>query len=120
MLQKDALDGVREHLGGSSVARPGRREQDQPGMNFASGKTLGSERTEVLHVVGDIRAALGRRGFEDHSITLAGEVAPVHDRLNVMAAAAEQLRDPRRELLVEESLHPRSARSPAAAASNPR
>jgi hypothetical protein len=40
--------------------------------------------------------------------------------VDIMATVPKQLRDPRRELLVEESLHPRSARSPAAAASNPR
>jgi hypothetical protein len=74
-------------------------------MRFAYGEPLGRERPEVLHVVGDHGAAFGRGGFEDPAIGLTGEVAPLHDRVDVMAAVTEQLRDPRRELLVQESLH---------------
>src|SRR5450755_1253818 len=48
------------------------------------------------------------------------KIAAVADRLNVVAATPQQLANPRRELLIEESLHPRNARSPAAAASKPR
>lgn len=89
-------------------------------MKFASSKIFGGERTKVLHVVGNDRTALRRRGFEDRPIVLTGKVAAVGDCVDIMATVPKQLRDPRRELLVEESLHPRSARSPAAAASNPR
>jgi hypothetical protein len=89
-------------------------------MGFASGETFGRERTEVLHVVGDQRTALGCSCFENHPIVLAGDVTAVYYGFDVTTAAPEQLRDARRELLVEQSLHPRSARSPAAAASSPR
>ncbi len=120
MLRQDALDRIGERLDGSTSACTGRGNEDQPSVRLASGKPFSRERTEILHIVRDYGAALDRSHREDRSIALAGQVATGGHGLNVMTTAAEQLSYQRRELLIEQSLHPRIARSPAAAASNPR
>ena len=120
MLSEDLFDRIGEHLDGASRARPGRREQDQSGVRFAACQAFRSERPEVLHVVRDDGPFLAHRDFEDHSVASSCKVLPLSDGQDIVAAVPEQLRDPRRELLIQERLHSRSARSPAAAASKPR
>ncbi len=120
MLAKDVFDGLGKHDDGVTGARPAGREQDQSGVRLTPRQPLSGEGTKVLDVVGDHSAVLSGSGFENLSVAASSEITAVGDRMDVVAAVAEQFRDPRRELLVEEGSHPRSARSPALTASRPR
>lgn len=120
MLTKDLFDRAGEHLDGASRAGPGRWEEDHSRVRLPPGKTLRSERPEILHVVGYNGPVLGCGHLENRSVAPPGYVGSVYDRLDVVTAVPEQLRDPWGELLIEKSLHSRIARSPAAAASKPR
>ena len=96
MLVKDAVDCVDEQLDGPARARSFRREQDQPGVRLTSSEAFGGERPEVLDVAGDHRPALRSRNFEDQSVGPSSQLLSVADRLDIVAATAQQLADTRR------------------------
>jgi len=120
VLDEDALDRIGKQLDRTDCARATPRKQDQPRMGLTSSETFSCEGTEVLHVPGDHRSTLGVGGFQDQSVGMPSEVTAIANSFDVVATVSKQSADSGRQLLIEEHLHPRSARSPAAAASKPR
>src|SRR5215468_6010036 len=89
-------------------------------MRPALRQPLSRKRTEVLAVVRDHRPALAARDLEDDPVTAPGQVLAVGNGVHVTAGLAQQDRDLRRQLLVQDGSHERRACSPAAAAARPR
>src|SRR5512132_2219528 len=89
-------------------------------MHPALRQPLSRKRTEVLDVVRDHGPALATRDLEDEPVTASSQVLAVGNGVYVVADLAQQDRDLRRQLLVQDASHERRACSPAAAAALPR
>ena len=89
-------------------------------MCLSACEPLGSQWTEVLDVVCDHGAAFPRRDLDDVPVVAAEEIFAFADRYDIVAALTEHRGNSRRELLVEQSPHGRTARSPLVAALRPR
>src|SRR5712692_2428259 len=89
-------------------------------MHPALRQPLSRERTEVLDVVRDHGPAFAACDLEDDPVGGPHEVLAVGNGVYVVAGLAQQHRDLRRQLLVQDGSHERSACSPASAAARPR
>ena len=78
-------------------------------------KPVCGEGPKVLDVVRDYGAPFAGRDLEDGRVDTSDEIDALGDSDNVISRLAEQHYYLRRELLVQEGLHTRSACSPAAA-----
>ncbi len=113
----------RSHLRGRrpcAGARPRRRDQDQAGVPSALRQAFGSERAEVLDVVGDDATPLRARNLEEDRVAAPYEPDALGNGDDVMASLTQQRGDPRGKLLAYQCPHARSAFSPAVAAARPR
>lgn len=89
-------------------------------MLLTLGQSGRSQRAEVLEVVSDHRAALRVRHRKDLAISTTDQIGALSDGYDVVTPLAELDGNLRRQLLVEERPHERSARSPLVAAARPR
>src|SRR5713226_9084665 len=89
-------------------------------MHPALRQVLCRKRTEVLDVVRDHGPAFATCDLEDDPVTAPDQVLAVRNRVHVIADLAQQHRDLRRQLLIQDGSHERRACSPASAAASPR
>jgi len=78
---------------------------------LAAGEPLGDEWTEVLDVVRHHRAEFVGCGLKKGPVAAADEVRAVRDRVDVVAALAQQHSDLRRELLARSASRKQGALS---------
>ena len=89
---------------------PRRGEEDAEVVRAAHGGRL-KDRKEVGCVLGDDRAVLGRHQREQSVIVEPAQLGSFLGRHDIMSAAPQLQRNPRRGVLIEEQPHPRAARS---------
>src|SRR5262249_39498381 len=99
------LDRGSDSRDGVSGARPRGGKQNQAGMHPALRQPLRRKRTEVLDVVRYYRSAFARCDLEDDPIAAPGKVLAAGNGVHVIAGLAQQDRDLRRQLLVQDGSH---------------
>src|SRR6476660_2715079 len=89
-------------------------------MHPALRQPLCPKRTEVHDVIRDHGPAFVTFDLEDDPVAAPSQVLAVGNGVYVVAGLAQQDRDLRRQLLVQDGSHERRACSPAVAAARPR
>src|SRR5262252_272804 len=89
-------------------------------MHPALRQPLSRKRPEILDVVRYYRPAFARCDLEEDPVAAPDQVLAVGNGVHVIAGLAQQNRNLRRQLLIQDGFHERRACSPAAAAARPR
>ncbi len=87
------MNGGSQSVDSGAGPRASRGQQNQPGVGATHREPFGRERTKVLDVVGDHRAAFGGRGLKDDPVTARHEIVTIGDGQHVVAGSTQECSD---------------------------
>ena len=111
MLDEEGTECVGQdlHMVRGGAREPARMGEDQPRVVLPRSCDVLVQRGEVLDVLGDDRALIGRRGPQQVLVGHSSEFCTLLDGNGVVAPFSQPGRDPRSVHLVEEEPHPDSS-----------